>query len=301
MEPHVRWLVGAAGEIRQLFFGCNRRLYAATGQGAYLQTLRWWDDISAMPSGLMELPEWPLFITHAGSIDLIANTDRDLAITRDTSGRVSSRVQLVADGVGPAIAISPNGKLLAVACRRRGERPAVAFFELPSGQATGVVLHMLEYPRWIALNPAGRYLAVVGLNGAFTMWDLIDRESVIARRYLDFRAAAFSADGSTFVVATRRSLQIYDGRADQVRATVAVSNDRSFRAVCISPDGRVAITAGRSGRRSDITLWDTSNGRMLNAFDWDFIFARSVAISPDGLTAVAGGERGRIVVWDLDV
>jgi WD40 repeat protein len=74
-----------------------------------------------------------------------------------------------------------------------------------------------------------------------------------------------------------------------------VERQRDMRSVCVSADGRHAL----SGGFKTLELWDTSTGKRLRTFDGHAGWVTSVCISSDGRYALSGGEDKTIWLWDV--
>jgi WD40 repeat protein len=65
--------------------------------------------------------------------------------------------------------------------------------------------------------------------------------------------------------------------------------------LALHPSGRCVLIADGSKKVSQI---DTTNGRVVQQFDWGVGKVSCVDVSADGTLAAAGGEKGQVVVWD---
>jgi WD40 repeat protein len=67
--------------------------------------------------------------------------------------------------------------------------------------------------------------------------------------------------------------------------------------VAYTPDGSRLVTASSDG---SVRFWDAATGALRASFDWMCGQVRCLAISPDGLTVASGGQDGRIVIADVE-
>ncbi|HJZ89442.1 MAG TPA: WD40 repeat domain-containing protein [Gemmataceae bacterium] len=67
--------------------------------------------------------------------------------------------------------------------------------------------------------------------------------------------------------------------------------------VAYTPDGSRLVTASSDG---SVRFWDAVTGALRASFDWMCGQVRCLAISPDGLTVASGGQDGRIVIADVE-
>ena len=165
-----------------------------------------------------------------------------------------------------SIAVSPDGRLLAVGCASpyvfgTPNRPAVSAYLIDL--AEGKVLHKLtghkSFVFAVAFRPDGRRLATLGTEGTFRVWD------VPTGRLVSSGTASSS---------------------DLVR-------DVNYAGLHWSPDGlRLAAAVGQA----PVGFWDPETGRQTASIPHD---ARFVVWSPDGTRIAFSGESGlEIRPWD---
>ena len=164
------------------------------------------------------------------------------------------------------VAVSPDGRLLAVGCARPNaigtkDRPPVSAYVIDL--ADGQVRHELEGHKAlvlaVAFRPDGKRVATLGVEGTFRVWDVLTGQLVAS-------GAASPHD----VLETARLARLP-----------------------WSPDGRRLASA--LGERR-VRFWDPETGRETASISSN---ARSVAWSPDGARIAFGGESGvEIRPWD---
>ncbi len=71
---------------------------------------------------------------------------------------------------------------------------------------------------------------------------------------------------------------------------------RSVSSVCISPDGKLALTGSRDGT---LRLWDLKSGKCFITFEGHIECISSVCISPDSKLALSGSYDDTLRLWDL--
>jgi WD40 repeat protein len=88
---------------------------------------------------------------------------------------------------------------------RRQARARFGIASLPSDPKGGWVA------RRLAFSPDGKFLVGGHANGAFRVWDLVQRKEVKGLKEAsgDIEALAFAPDGATLVVASNRTLRLF--------------------------------------------------------------------------------------------
>ncbi|MFM7137172.1 MAG: WD40 repeat domain-containing protein [Planctomycetota bacterium] len=126
-----------------------------------------------------------------------------------------------------------------------------------------------------------------------------------AAKLADFKrwviAADYANDGSLLLTAGGESLLYRPGDvvawnpADGARVADLTGHPTAVWAVEISPDGKLAATAGYDGL---IKLWDLPGRAAKHDLAKHKGWARSLAFSPDGTRLASAGEDGTVVIWD---
>jgi WD40 repeat protein len=205
-----------------------------------------------------------------------------------------------------AVAISPNGRLLATAVDGNAPR----LWDLASGDDLGVLPASslppgsgVAYGYEMAFSPDGLWLAAARsfLHKRLHLWEVntgtpkIDLPGNTTVAFSpDARRVATTIDGSVKVWETTT------GR--EVLSWIPRHNRRSTQALAFSPDNRWLAEMSIQGY---LALWDLTAGRESPSFLFDRGYggmsrALDLAFSPDGkLLAVAGGSgRGIVTLFD---
>jgi WD40 repeat protein len=151
------------------------------------------------------------------------------------------------------------------------------------------------------LAPDGRTLALAGRGDGVRLLDLrTSRTRAIAAPPGEVQRMAFTPDGATLASVTDSGTltlsDVRDGKVEQRYSAHA----GGAGGIAVTPDGRIAITAGIDGR---VALWSLAGSRLLRpiALRRPFVVEdptpRGVAMSPDGDT-VAVGEIGGVDLID---
>jgi WD40 repeat protein len=197
------------------------------------------------------------------------------------------------------VAISPNGKRLAVASMKNdkgGRENLLRLFDLETGKERS------QFPLNEQSSPSIAF-AVDNKTLACGYWDhscLVDSATGRTLHRLEgpLREPAFSRDGKTLIGIGGQRLRFWD---------VATGQEQHNRpgdfgwlpVVAFSPDGR--LVAGADAWEQPIGLWDTATGRLIRSLPvkGDQRAVRAVTFSPDGKTLFAGQYRGCLQSWDV--
>jgi hypothetical protein len=126
-----------------------------------------------------------------------------------------------------------------------------------------------------------------------------------ADKLTDFKrwviAADYSPDGKLLLTAGGESLLYRPGDvvawnpADGARVAAMAGHPTAVWAVKISPDGKLAATAGYDGL---VKIWDLATHAAKHDLAKHKGWVRSLAFSPDGGRLASAGEDGTVVIWD---
>jgi WD40 repeat protein len=205
-------------------------------------------------------------------------------------------------GVVTAIAISPNGQVLAGADRR-----TVRLWYPATGAAAGVLTGHTARVRAVAFSPDGRVLASAGSDETVRLWDpyrpsrkrqlprVIDR--LRGHRHTDpVTALAFSPDGRWLASGSSDgTVRLWDpvtGAADRT----LTGPPEGVATVAFSADGRILASAGHG---PTVWLWDATTGAPLGLLAGHTDHVRAVAFSPDGRWLASGGDDRTVRLWDF--
>jgi WD40 repeat protein len=227
-----------------------------------------------------------------------------------------------------ALAISPDGKLLAAAAggnlvelreRRSGEVirtlaaqdviTGVAF--APSGKTlatAGGSLRLWDVERGAAVGPPlgeanvlawspdGKLLAGGGSDKVVRLWDAATSKPIAALEghRAEILALAFSPDGKRLLSASGDfTARVWDIEKQTTVATLQ-GHAAAINAVAYAADGKTLATASNDGTAR---LWGVTGYRPLATLAHQEPVVR-VTFSPGGQTLITGGEKGTIRLWN---
>jgi WD40 repeat protein len=219
-------------------------------------------------------------------------------------------VQRVHDGPVTSIAISPDGRFLAL---NTANQAVVHLWEFETGRQQRL-LHVHPPAQGLAFSPDGRTLASCGMNGAVKLWDVTREPTVILRpdgayaASLAFRPRAPNMEVWSRQLAVAGGFNHATGRGTKTAQIWDVSDAYHFSleqtldghgewltSVVYNADGERLATADRGG---SIRIWDAASGRHLVTIVGPNSSVTSVAFSPGGERLVSGGADKRVRIWD---
>lgn len=198
------------------------------------------------------------------------------------------------DSVGRVLALSPDGKLLAVTGRNRG----IKVWDTASRK----LVHdwPTKTPVWsLGFSPDGSELLSAGWSSDVSLWPLDGRSQ--PRTFpcgpLHAWSAVFSTDGNTIATTSSdQTVRLWDRTSLQLMS-ILHGHDNEVWCAAFSPDGKFLASGGKD---HNVMLWSlASRTRALHtiAHDRDF----GLLFSPDGKwLATFDPQGGNAVLWDMD-
>jgi WD40 repeat protein len=83
----------------------------------------------------------------------------------------------------------------------------------------------------------------------------------------------------------------------QIEIVLQTGHSQPISSIALSPDGKIALTAGVDQL---IKLWDLTTASELRTFNGHLGYVTSVAISPDGKTALSGSGDKTVMLDGID-
>ena len=237
-----------------------------------------------------------VIFTADGKRLISAGDDKAIRIwnveTAETERLIRGEIGEGEDGKILAMALSPDGKTLAVGGRLRGGKggeAAIRIIDLASGEIVRLLEGHAEAVLSLAFSPDGTMLASGSMDDTAIVWSTEDYSVVkrFAGHQGDVNAVRFARDGQRLVTASDDTvLGLWDLASGRLVAELPGHSDAVI-AIAISPaDGTIASGA----LDKSIRLWNPETGAPIAAIDKRKSSATSLAFSPDGSLLLAAAD-----------
>lgn len=252
--------------------------------------------------------------------------DRISRVVADGTDEVGASIGKVTGARSHAVAISPDGKQIAVAGFRRAAVVDAKSGKVLWGFDTLPADYSPPYVMALAYSPDGKLLATSGASskvggrhgykgGLITFRDAKTGREVRRFDILSHasESIAFSPDGKLFAAGTNGAggelpepgeVRIWDTGSGEVRhvwkakeSVVPGQNSSSASGVAISPDGN-SIAVGSSDRT--VRIRDFATGKITQTLTGHQGGVRRVAYSPDGRWLASVGRDRTVRVWSAE-
>lgn len=254
-----------------------------------------------------EAPVTCLAIGPDGTTWVSADIDRNLLLWNLRPGArnvtlnqdVSEELTFAVYGTAECLAISPDGKTLAVGKDNGGVRLA----DMRTGEEKGRLVGS-DAVLCLAFSPDGKTLAVGHTDAVLELWNwkTAETKAYISEDHEDeILGVVFSLDGKSLVSSSRdRTIRVWklprklDYNAEEIDRFEA--GNSVVCALALSPDGRVLVGGDEYGT---LTLWDFETRQPLQSLKTHKGQGgiHALAFSPDGKMLVTAGADKTLKVW----
>jgi WD40 repeat protein len=191
-----------------------------------------------------------------------------------------------------ALAISPDGKLLAAA----SEDKTISVWDLSNGTHLGNLVGHTDRIPALVWHPSGRYLVSAGWDTTARVWDMQSRQPLVLlnSHSTQVTALAFSPDGRLLASAdSALAVHVWDFDARKERHVLR-GPQAEVRTLAFSPDGtRLACNGDRI-----VHLWDVASGQPQAGTGPRPATRTAFALSRDGSRLVSNGGGTSVRIWD---
>ncbi len=306
-----RWLhppTGHEGVIHSLaFFPDGKRLVSTD----YSNEIRVWDIASAeVVAKRRNLSAASLAVDRDGK--RVRFADYEISAHhwdfRTGSDEVQRRVVVVPGLFPNALALSPDGRSLAVQAAEAGgagqkrRTYSLRLYDVKTNQSTALPgLPPQSRVSHVLFTPDSRRLAARCPDGTVCLWDR-DTGKLVRELKSEKPSAppmhlplAFAADGRTLLTWINNLLRIRECTSGATRLQIPVA-PKSLSAVAYAPDARFLACGQLDGR---ILVYSAVSGKELAQWQGKQGPVRSLAFSRDGRFLASGGANGTILIWKV--
>lgn len=153
---------------------------------------------------------------------------------------------------------------------------------------------------YATFSPDGRSILSTSEDASLIMWDLA---SGLQIRSYSGNDADLSPDGRTAISTAldRTTLELWDITTGETINALMIGHNDWVDAVAVSPSGKTALSADRSG---NLIMWDLVEtsptfAEALYTFQGAANVPYEIDYSPDGKSALVGLSDGTMVLWDV--
>ncbi len=216
-----------------------------------------------------------------------------------------------------SIALSPDGKLLAVTVRRENPKDEpIAIRDFASGRLLRRFGHP-QTPAKLLFSPNGKVLAAFEWDKVIELWDPSTGHHLHTLKGHTDRvwSVAFFADSKTLISGSDdRTMRFWDlATGKQLRQ---IQHDQRVGKIALSSDGKLLASIDLHLEEDEgggawlpdrhVRLWDAGNGKELRqlAMPAKELAPKmpsgfsSLRFAPDGKTLLTGGDDGTLRIWD---
>jgi WD40 repeat protein len=235
--------------------------------------------------------------------EIISATPSSRSFTYSGTPRQTETIEKAALELGAKIrgaAISPDGKLLALAC----EDGAIRLVDVAGRWVKRTIETGLEPVTSVAFTPDSKALATTsdlpGSHGVgqLRMWRLATGEATLALdekdRVAGLQSVALSPDAQTFVGGAPDGKVHVWSLASGKKVRDLPGHNGPITALAFTPGGRMFFSASADGT---VRRWSILDENPLGVFKAQIGSVTSVAVAPHGRGFVAGGD-GQVALFD---
>jgi dipeptidyl aminopeptidase/acylaminoacyl peptidase len=193
-----------------------------------------------------------------------------------------------------AIAISPNGKLLASG----GWDNTIRIWDLATGKEVQELRGHRKEVECVAFAPDGKTIASGAWDATVRLWDVATGKELkeIGQHPDGILTLAYSPDGKILATAGQKSpVNLWDTETGkQIRVFAGPPN--TVNALAFAADGKTIASAGAD---SQIRIWNVTDGKQTTSMAGHDSWVFNLAFSADGQTLASAGADKTVRIWEL--
>jgi WD40 repeat protein len=195
------------------------------------------------------------------------------------------------------VAISPDGKLLAVARGIQDTTGELVVWSLADRTKRFETRRQFGI-RALAMSPDGKLIATGDFDRIARLYEAAAGKLVaeLAGHTGVVRSVAFSPDGKRLITGGLEGKVLVWSVDSGKRLTTLLGHKREVYSVAISGDGR---TIASGGHDQTVRLWDAGSGEAKRVLSGHNSKVGMVAFSPDGKTLASADWSGAVKLWDV--
>jgi WD40 repeat protein len=236
-------------------------------------------------------------LSEDGCFVAAAAYGENVSICDARSGRVLKRLEANKIGLITALAVSPDGKLVAAGARGADEsqEDEVVLWDVGKGKLLRRVWLPGEKVWQVGFSRDSKLLAVASDSPQLLVWD-VEKEKVL---FLlgDSKARCqgfdFSPDGKVIALKEGEEARYYSTKTGRLEGRITLA-PHAVEQIRFSRCGK--YLAGAVGQR--VAVYDAITGARIGDPDPHDAGIWSLAVSPDGAHVASSDRAGTLVVWD---
>ena len=306
LDQSLAVVAGRSGKTSIAFCPPGRRVAVADGRSDY----RLLDAVTGESLDVRgtDTPDSPCrqvfaFSTSAGPRFVVDQSAKGLSLyLADGSGAALSRIGLTDPSIESlpwpcVMAMSPDGRRLALQILPYSPRPLVEVFDTSTGRLTARLGADQSRLRALDFSPDGKQIAAVDEDSRVHIFDLQGKspQMNLPGHSADLWGVAYSRDGNRLAsCGADQTIRVWD---TLTRKTLHTLRGHKGGVLCVafSPDGRRLVSGGSD---STVRLWDAEGGEAVLVLHGHAAEVNRVAFSDDGRTIASTAEDGTARLWD---
>lgn len=250
------------------------------------------------PAGPLTALAW-----NGGPVFATAGIDQKILVRDLPDGAILHT--LTAANLVRALAMSPNGKLLASG----SDDNAVQLWEIVTGKPGAKLTGHSDWILSLAFHPEGKLLASAGYGGKVFLWDVI-----AGKKALEFAAQpppapkadpgpanavfalSFSPDGKLLALGGADGQIHLVNTADGKIVRSLAGHASSVTSLAFHPGGKVLAS---SSKDRTVRLWNPDNGQAIKSLEGHAGWVQGVTFLHQGTRLASVGIDQTLKIWDL--